>query len=507
MSLNGQRFSSVNLSLILSMASGMSLGTISLVGCGSDSGVGANTTGGRPPAAARTGVASNAGNQEGSSAMLSSDKDGQAGDNAQNGSGGVEGGSDVEGQGQGETALDNSESTTANFTPDTAIDTTALPEVTVGNGRLIDGTCVGVCEDASTDPDVDGWGFENGESCVVSGGAPASGRVACDRLDLVQAEPAQPQIPEGNQIRPTEVLSTGFFVANGRLFDRFGNDFIMRGVNHPVAWYQNDALRWVDEIAETGANSVRLVWETDRGDTGILRQSIARAIELEMVPMIELHDVTGGTGVGQPAEMAQYFVNSLGDILDEFEDYLLVNIANEWGDFQTSDANYSQAYRGAIDVLRSAGVNHTLVIDGSNWGQNYRAVHNEGLGLLEYDAQHNLLFSIHMYESYENPQEMLDALNGAVQRGLPLIVGEFGFQHGNRGGLPITLPFEQMLAESERLGLGYLAWSWTGNSGGVEYLDLSIDGTSEQLSGWGDDLVNGLNGIRATAQPAGLFVR
>jgi mannan endo-1,4-beta-mannosidase len=62
-----------------------------------------------------------------------------------------------------------------------------------------------------------------------------------------------------------------------------------------------------------------------------------------------------------------------------------------------------------------------------------------------------------------------------------------------------------MVDEAARLGVGYLAWSWTGNSGGVEYLDLSENGSASQLTGWGDDIVNGMNGIRATALPASLF--
>lgn len=98
----------------------------------------------------------------------------------------------------------------------------------------------------------------------------------------------------------------------------------MRGVNHPVAWFQDDALAWLDEIATTGANSVRLVWETTRGSPQILRASIERAVELGRVPMVELHDITGSQAVDDPHRMAQYYVDEMLDILREFEPYLLV---------------------------------------------------------------------------------------------------------------------------------------------------------------------------------------
>jgi mannan endo-1,4-beta-mannosidase len=311
-----------------------------------------------------------------------------------------------------------------------------------------------------------------------------------------------PELPPAGVQRPDGNLSKGFFVSGGRLFDSQGNDFIMRGINHPVAWFQGSALAWMDEIATTGSNSVRIVWETTQANTAMARAAIERAVELGMVPMIELHDITGSPDVADPARMAQYYVDEMRDILLEFEPYLLINIANEWGNFQTPDADWVQAYRQAITVLRDAGLNHTLVVDASDNGQRGPVIVAEGTGLQEYDPQHNILFSTHMYQSYANPQSILDVMRGAAAKDLPLIVGEFGFQHGEG---PTPIPYEVMVDEAQRIGLGYLAWSWTGNSGGVEYLDMSVDGTAAQLTGWGDDIINGQNGIRNTSAPASIF--
>jgi mannan endo-1,4-beta-mannosidase len=62
-----------------------------------------------------------------------------------------------------------------------------------------------------------------------------------------------------------------------------------------------------------------------------------------------------------------------------------------------------------------------------------------------------------------------------------------------------------MLDEAARAGVGYLAWSWTGNSDYVGYLDLSVNGSAAELTGWGEDIINGLNGIRSTSQRASTF--
>jgi mannan endo-1,4-beta-mannosidase len=391
--------------------------------------------------------------------------------------------------------------------PGTATPETPAPVAAGGNGRLVGGACTLVCLDDSTDPDAqgqtDGWGFERDRSCLTPQSELALSSTPCDIPELLPLPALPPEIPEGNTPRPDGNLSTGFFVSGGRLFDSRGADFVMRGINHPVAWFQDSALAWMDEIATTGANSVRIVWETDRGSPTVVRAAIERAVELGMVPMVELHDVTGSTDVTGPARMAQYYVDELRDVLLEFQPYLLVNIANEWGAFQTSDADWVQAYREAITVLRDAGINHTLVVDANDYGQRGSTIVAEGAALLDFDPQHNILFSTHMYQSYTNPQTILDVVRGAQGQGLPLIVGEFGYQHGEPQ--PVAVPYEVMLDEAARVGMGYLAWSWTGNSENVAYLDMSEDGSAQNLTGWGDDIINGLNGIRTTAQPASIF--
>jgi len=50
----------------------------------------------------------------------------------------------------------------------------------------------------------------------------------------------------------------GFTVSGTQLLDGNGNNFIMRGVNHPHAWYTGQTGAFAD-IAATGANTVRVV--------------------------------------------------------------------------------------------------------------------------------------------------------------------------------------------------------------------------------------------------------
>jgi len=91
-------------------------------------------------------------------------------------------------------------STTASAGTTAAAGTTAVAAggaaATTGVGVLIEGVCTLLCADDSTDDDgtgtLDGWGFEQGTSCVVPGGAADTGE-ACDN----------PEIPTGSETAST----------------------------------------------------------------------------------------------------------------------------------------------------------------------------------------------------------------------------------------------------------------------------------------------------------------
>lgn len=404
------------------------------------------------------------------------------------------------------------------------------------NGLTVGGMCRPLCSSADSDPDGDGWGYENEQSCLVEG-APAAMGPACtvtiprsmltvDELPSSNnfdngaieppSEPPPVFVPGRTAERPLGTESTGFFVSEGRLFDGLGNEFVMRGVNNPLAWFRGapNALTWLPDIANTGSNAVRLVWE-QRGapPVSVLQQGISRSIELGMIPMVEMHDATGARDNLSMLNCARYLAsNAVAPVLRQFEEHLLINIANEW-----SGADFGNAYREAIDILRSVGLNHTIVIDSNGWAQNVGTLLEEAPGLLEYDPQRNLLFSLHVYERFSDPagrpwgSQITTALERALDAQIPLIVGEFGFQHGDDGmGNPRAVPFEPLLEAANRYGIGYLGWSWTGNGAGVEYLDL-VDRQTGAFTDWGRDLIEGpsdeVDGIRESSAISSMFLQ
>lgn len=152
-----------------------------------------------------------------------------------------------------------------------------------------------------------------------------------------------------------------------------------------------------------------------------------------MIPMVELHDVTGNPSADRLADMARWYAEpERVTMLKKYERFLLLNIANEWGDNKMKSQYWKDAYDKAINIMREAGYTTTLVIDAPGWGQHIGPIIEHGQQLIDGDSLHNILFSIHMYGSWNKAEEIEKQLTTCHSKQLPIIVGEFGYNY-NKG--------------------------------------------------------------------------
>ena len=299
--------------------------------------------------------------------------------------------------------------------------------------------------------------------------------------------------------------SNGFQISNGRILDANGNDFIMRGVNHPHTWYLQHTGSFAD-IKAADANTVRVVLSSGDRWTKNDATDVANVVQLcktnRLICVLEVHDTTGYGEQGGAASLAQavdYWISVQSALTGE-EAYVIINIGNE----PYGNQNYGQWVadtKNAIVAMRNAGIAHTIMVDAPNWGQDWSfTMRDNAQDVFNSDPAGNLIFSIHMYGVFDTSAEIEAYLKHFVDLGLPIIVGEFGHNHSD--GNPDE---DAILSWAETLGLGYLGWSWSGNGGGVEYLDMVNNFNANSLTTWGERLINGTNGLRATSQEASVF--
>jgi mannan endo-1,4-beta-mannosidase len=151
--------------------------------------------------------------------------------------------------------------------------------------------------------------------------------------------------------------------------------------------------------------------------------------------------------------------------------------------------------------LRGAGLQHLIMADAPMWGQDWgNVMRDNAASVFNADPQRNTVFSIHMYGVYDTAAEINAYFDAFRTAGLPLVVGEFGHNHSD--GNPDE---DTIMAQAQARGLGYLGWSWSGNSSDVAYLDMTNSFNPASLTPWGERFLNGANGVRQTSKEATIF--
>lgn len=301
----------------------------------------------------------------------------------------------------------------------------------------------------------------------------------------------------------------GWTVNGSQVLDPNGNRFVFRGVNHAHTWWPERLNQSLQDIAATGANSVRVVlsngtqWTRNNGAdvTNVINQCKAN----KLVCVLEVHDSTGygeNAGATHISRATEYWLSSdIKAAITGQEDYVIVNIANEPFGNSTSAATYTADHVTAIRALRNGGLTHMLMVDAANWGQDWsNAMRDNAPTMLAADTRRNIVFSVHMYEVYNNATIVQNYLNSFQTRGLAIVVGEFGAEHGGS-----NVAEEAILQYSQDMGIGYLGWSWSGNGSCCLPLDIVNNWNPASLSTWGNYLINSTNGIKATSKLATHF--
>ena len=368
---------------------------------------------------------------------------------------------------------------------------------------------------------------------ALAGGLATLSPPAAAKPRRTKAKPASPKKKQhhhhhggggGGGCVPTGPTGERFTVSGRDILDPAGNAVILRGVNKMSVFDDDDPTGAISfpEIAKTGANTVRIVWAITKDlsrngpptDPNVLDALIGAAIANGLLPMVELHDATGEWG--RLDDLVAYWTQpQIVDIIQRQQAALLVNIGNEVGDDTISDDQFIAGYTNAAQALRCAGIHTPLVIDAPDFGKNLDVLNDTAATLLDADPDHNLIFSVHLYWGIADgadAQYLHDHLSAAANLNYPLIVGEFskyGAYNGNdsicaEGG---RIDYQTILAETDRLGIGWYAWEWgPGNAFGdplCSVMDMTPDRLFAHLQpGWATDVaLTSPHSIKNTADP------
>ncbi|MET8161363.1 cellulase family glycosylhydrolase [Sphaerisporangium sp. NPDC005289] len=304
---------------------------------------------------------------------------------------------------------------------------------------------------------------------------------------------------------PPAGAAAGLHVSGRNIVEANGGTFVLRGVSHAHTWYASQTTSSLAGIKSLGANAVRVVLSGGRwtaNGASDVANVIAQCKANRLICILENHDTTGygeQSGAVTLDAAVDYWISVKSALVGQ-EDYVILNIGNEpYGNNNVS--GWTQATSNAISRLRGSGFQHLIMVDAPNWGQDWQFVMRDTAATVAAaDSQRNTVFSIHMYGVFDTAAEINAYFDAFRTAGLPLVVGEFGNMHSD--GDPDE---DTIMAQAQSRGIGYLGWSWSGNSGGVEYLDMVTNFNPSALTSWGQRIFNGANGIKQTARQASIF--
>lgn len=324
--------------------------------------------------------------------------------------------------------------------------------------------------------------------------------------------PSVPAIP-ATATRPSYNTGTGYFVVGRGIYDPNGNLFIPMGAN--AQHYDGNA----NNKYASGINIERLEVYFSMGVCGspstfnsiCLKQFVDKSLTNHVVPMIMNYycDWTNFTfRTTDPAcqtnallqQTVGYFTGTSGcatgvmpcatSWTSNYNSSGWINIANEWGACSQNDTgslanSWLPAYITAVQSMRAAGFTMPLVIDAGCHAQDPGHPQTLGTALQAADPLHNIIISIHIYESFyyiqanqANPATCRSTGSGGhfcqfhiqpdiatwAQTTVPVIMGEFGCQStatpgDNCPGSYIDFSAQNLIDAAAPYQMGWLLWS------------------------------------------------
>jgi mannan endo-1,4-beta-mannosidase len=281
------------------------------------------------------------------------------------------------------------------------------------------------------------------------------------------------------QIAAQSQTIPGFYVKDRFLYSPCGEKVILRGVNEMSTWCKSDKSgeKYFPEIAKTGANTVRITLDNST-TVGQMDTLITNCIANKMIPIAENHSATG-RWANLESVFYWWMQPEIISIIKKHEKYLLLNIANEAGDWEIDKDQFIGFYTEAVSRFREAGINVPLLIDASGWGQDINILQATWKDLQNSDPLHNLIFSVHMWWSDNDSLRIANEIKESVEMEMPLLVGEFAHKVVE---CKCCINYKTIIKECNENEIGYLAWSWgAAPNGDCSEMDMTCDGTFETL--------------------------
>ena len=290
-----------------------------------------------------------------------------------------------------------------------------------------------------------------------------------------------------------------FQIVGSKIIDPDGKEFIPRGVNvQGMKWvWPGDIVPQADQIINAwNFNFVRVncrlydgYWQGQNVSANAAYQTIASMQAIvdaftphKVVVNFEFHDRTGSYYTGEDLEDLKDAYREMSDRWGD-NPYVWFNIMNEPGGSSADLNQWVNMHREVIEVIRDEKeANNVIVVDAHYWGQDVGAwntnpvpegnssILSRGKDLIDFNDKtyENIMFSFHVYDQWNRgtPEQMEfkmdDYITRVKEKGLALMIGEFGTSQNENQSLYFPGAFRAAMNVAPEHDIGLVWWHWYG---------------------------------------------
>ncbi|MCC8105923.1 MAG: glycoside hydrolase family 5 protein [Clostridiales bacterium] len=282
-------------------------------------------------------------------------------------------------------------------------------------------------------------------------------------------------------------------VKGTNLVDSKGNTFQLRGIStHGINW--DVGKNYVTKKSfktlrdQWGVNAIRLSLYMEGyngycsgGNKSQLRSLVNKGVkyatELGMYAVIDWHILSDGNPNTHYKEAKSFFTT----MAKKYKNYknVIYEICNEPnGCSWSSIKSYAKKI---IKVIRKYDKDAVIIVGTPSWSQLGSSLTSNEVADNPITGYSNIMYSLHFYAGESaHTQYLPDKLTYALEKGLPVIVSEFGMSAASGGGSINKTSANQWFTLLNKNNVSYFCWSLSNKAETCSLLKSS----TKKISGW-----------------------
>lgn len=290
-----------------------------------------------------------------------------------------------------------------------------------------------------------------------------------------------------------KIASAAPVSANGRLqvkgrqiVNKKGKPFVIKGVStHGIAWFpQYVNKKAFASLKKRGVNTVRLAMYTEeyggycnsgkakqRELKKLLDDGVQAAKTLGMYVIIDWHILSDGNPLKNKSQAKKFF-QEVGRKYASYNN-ILFEICNEPNGGDGNWTNIRKYAKQMIKTIRKVNQKAIIIVGTPTWSQDVDVAAQKPL------EGKNIVYAFHFYAA-THKENLRRKLTGAVKKGLPILVTEFGISEASGNGKISTSQGNRWMRLLNKYKIGRVCWNLSNKTESCALLKSSC----RRVSGW-----------------------